>query len=121
MIEIVRWIGIFLIAAGVFFVMKQDVMKQVFSFLKEGNRLYGFAGVRLVLGIFFMIAAHQARISLIIVLFGVFCFLSSILIFVIGVERAREYVKGIEGKPSRTLRLLALLPIIMGTVILYSV
>ena len=120
MLLVIKACGVLMVVMGLIFVFAPQAMKSFMAFMKEGNRLYGPAVLRVVMGIIFLFAASQARQVGIILTLGILMLLGGILIFVMGMERCKSILRWWEEKPLLLMRLIAILPIAIGILILYS-
>jgi len=117
---IVKIIGIVIVAFGIAYLLKPDIMQFLMEFFKEGKRIY-FAGLaRFVLAIVFLLAARECYITPVIVLFGILFLISGLLIFALGLERVKSIIEWWQKQSILVLRLLALVTLAIGVVIIYS-
>jgi uncharacterized membrane protein HdeD (DUF308 family) len=117
---VIQVLGIVIVAAGIVYLLKPDVMKWLMEFFKRGRRIYLAGLIRLALGIVFLLAARECDITWVIVTFGILFLVSGILIFMLGAKRARSVIEWWQKQPVLVLRVLALIASAIGAVIIYS-
>ncbi|MGB2706231.1 MAG: hypothetical protein WBC74_05205 [Candidatus Omnitrophota bacterium] len=120
MVILVKLIGIIVVGMGLVFVLKPDVIKQIFAYyLREKRRIYIIGVARIIIGFIFLMGASQCRVVWAIIVIGLLPLVSGISIFVLGPDKCKNILKKWQEKPLKTLRLLSLVPIIYGLLILY--
>ena len=117
MIILVRFIGIFVICAGVVLLVSPESMRKMLTFWKQDKRIYVGVFLRILTGMIFILAAPQARFPRVIVSLGGVIVAMGILIFIIGLERAKGILSWWEKKTGSFLRLAAILILAIGALI----
>jgi uncharacterized protein YjeT (DUF2065 family) len=117
---IIRVIGTFIVCMGLVYLIKPGVIKALISFFSKGARLYFAALVRFALAIVFLMGAKECKITWVIVVFGLIFLLSGLLIFMLGLERARGILKWYLEQPAPILRMLAIVVLAVGLIIVYA-
>jgi uncharacterized protein YjeT (DUF2065 family) len=117
---VIRIIGTFIVCMGLVYLIKPEVIKAIISFFSKGVRLYFAALVRFALAIIFFMGAKECKTTWIIVTFGIIFLLSGLLIFMLGLERARGILKWYLEQPSFILRTLAIVVLSVGLIIVYA-
>ncbi len=120
MVTVVKLIGVIFIALGVSFIFNPHGLRKLIEFFCQSSRVYAVAILRIILGIVFLISATQCRKVGIMIMIGIIVLLAGILIFVLGPERIRKMAHQVVNSSNVTLRLISLLPVILGGLILYS-
>ena len=117
---IVKIIGIVIVAFGIAYLLKPDIMQFLMEFFKEGKRIYFVGLIRFVLAIVFLLAARECYITPVIALFGILFLISGLLIFALGLEKVKSIINWYQEQSILVLRLLALVTLAIGVVIIYS-
>ena len=115
-----KLIGLAIFGLGIVFVIKPDWLKKLMDYLGEGNRLFYKAALRIVFGAILLLAAPQARVSPVLVTFGVLFILSGILMYALGLDKIKASLSWWKEISPTPLRLFALIPVFVGAMILYS-
>lgn len=118
---LVRIIGIVITIMGVVFLLNPPMLKKALGYFKQGKRLYGAGVARIVLGVIFLLSASQCRLAWVIVVLGLLFLVAGIFIFGLGLDKCRGIVDKVEGKPDFVIRLITVIPIIIGLLIICSV
>ncbi len=119
MIFLVKVISVLLMALGILFVVKPELIKKVLAFFQEGKRLYLAGTVRVVIGGVLLFAAAEARVIGAMVILGLLFVTAGILIFVVGPEKLKILLKWWEEMPLWVCRIIGLFPVFFGALILY--
>jgi uncharacterized protein YjeT (DUF2065 family) len=90
------------------------------QFFAKGRRLYLAALVRFALAIVFFLGARHCGIRWVIVLFGLIFMLSGLLIFMLGLEKAKSILNWYQEQPRFTFRVVAIIVLGVGLIILYA-
>ena len=117
---VIKAIGTFIVCMGLVYLIKPEFIKAMISFFSKGARLYFAAIVRFALAIIFFMGAKECKITWLIVTFGIIFLLSGLLIFMLGLERARGIIKWYLEQPSFILRTLAIVVLVVGLIIVYA-
>ena len=117
---VVKIVGIVIVAVGVVYLLKPDVMKWLIEFFKQGKRIY-FAGlIRLALAVIFLLGARECDITWVIVVFGILFLIGGVLIFILGPEKIRRILDWYQKQSALLLRVIAVIALAIGAVIIYS-
>ncbi len=116
-----KFIAILIIAMGAVFLLSPQATRAMFSFWKKGNRFYIAGFLRLLFGIVLLLAASECKLPGVIIAFGILFLLGGVTIFAIGLNRAKSIVGWWEKKPVSVLRFTAIVPIIIGALLLYAI
>ena len=90
------------------------------GFFAKGNRLYLAAVVRFALAIVFFLGARHCGIRWVIVLFGLIFLLSGLLIFMLGLEKAKGIINWYQEQPIFMFRVVAIIVLGVGLIIVYA-
>ena len=97
-----KLIALLLVISGCVLILKPETIKKVMDYVKEGNRVYGIAVIRIVIGIILLLASSQARIAWVVFILGLLPVATGILVFVWKKEKslkiAEQFISGSEKK-----------------------
>ena len=117
---VIKIIGIIVSLLGIILLIDPGVFGRVLEFIKVGKRIYYAALIRLVFGAIFLLGARECSIPWVIVVFGVFFILKGLAFVVLGPAKITPKLELWQNKSNLVIRGLALLPIVLGYVIIYS-
>ena len=120
MITLVKLIGLLLAVLGVAYILEPKILKLILAFFQVEKRVYIASGIRILIGIILLAGAPQCRMPWIVVIIGILALVSGVLALILGVEKCKEMIKKFEEKPTKTLRMLSLIPIALGLILLYA-
>ena len=121
MLILVRILAALITIIGVIILLKPEVLSKLFSFLISGKRVYIVGVLRLVFGIIFLLAASSCRYPIVIAVLGILMVVGGILVFTMGPGKIKAIFEWWNKKPPVIIRVLALFPICIGILILFSV
>lgn len=117
---VIKIIGIFFILLGFVFLLRPDIMKWLIEFVKKGKRVY-FAGlIRLALAVVFFASFRECDKPWFIFAFGILFLIAGILIFMLGPEKIKRVLDWYQKQSVMLFRIIALLPMALGVLIIYS-
>jgi len=116
----VRTLGILFICAGIIFLVRPAIIKSVVRFFKVGIRPHIAASIRITLAVILFLGAQQCRIHWVIITFGIIFLLSGLIVFAVGTKKAGLLMGRFENKPTAFIRILSLIPLTIGTIIIFS-
>ena len=117
---IIKAIGTVIVAMGLIYLIKPRILRMVLRFFARGWWLYFAALVRFALAVVFLLGARECDVSWVIIMFGLIFLLSGLLIFVLGLEKAREIINWYLEQSSLTLRVVAAIALCVGLIIVYA-
>jgi uncharacterized protein YjeT (DUF2065 family) len=117
---IIKVIGTAIVCIGLVYLIKPKVLMGFMRFFAKGNRLYIAALVRFALAIVFFLGARHCGIRWVIVMFGLIFLVSGLLIFMLGLKRAKAIISWYLEQPILTFRVVAIIVLCVGLLILYS-
>ena len=117
---VIKSLGIVFVLIGFVFLLRPDIMKWLIEFIKKGKRVY-FAGlIRLALAVVFFSSFRECDKPWFIFAFGVLFLIAGILIFMLGPEKIRRVLDWYQKQSVLCLRAIAVLPMVLGALIIYS-
>ena len=120
MVGLVTLIGVLMVALGAVYLVKPQLMKKILKFWVSPGRLYLGGVLNVLIGIIFLSAASECNAYWFILLMGILALAKGILAFVFGAKKIKEIADQIAKKPVKTLRLLAIIALVLGVMIIYS-
>lgn len=120
MVFLAKIIGMIFVAAGVLIMAKPAAIKKILEFWGEGNRLYGMAAVRIVIGAILLLAAHESTIPWLVAVIGLLPVTGGIVILVMGIDKSKKMVEIWKDKPHKLYRQLSLVPMVLGALLILA-
>jgi hypothetical protein len=117
---IIKIIGIYLVSAGVCFLIRPEFLLNISQFAAKGSRVYFFGGVRLFVSVIFLLAARGCSRPLLLGTIGVIFLVSSVFIFAAGADKMRSIIEWCMRRPL-CFRVWAVVLFIAGCLIIYAV
>lgn len=117
---VIKSLGIVFVLIGFVFLLRPDIMKWLINFIKRGKRIYLAALIRIAMAVIFLLGASQCSKKWIIAAFGILFLLAGLLIIFLGPERTRRILDWYENRPLLIFRVIAIVPIILGAVVIYA-
>ena len=117
---IIRFIGLIIVLIGIAHIAYPLIFKRIIEFIKQKNRIYYIASIRLVLGAVFLLGARGSRIPWVIVVFGILIILKGLAIFILGPAKIKSQCEVWQNKSNLVIRALALAALVLGVIIGYS-
>ncbi|MFA7676700.1 MAG: hypothetical protein WCY34_00855 [Candidatus Omnitrophota bacterium] len=120
MVWLVKLIGILLVVAGAIFIAKPASMKKVMRFWMKKNRVYAAGVINILIGIIFLFAASGSSLPWFVVLVGIVSLIKGALSFIMGPAKIMALIDKIDKKPVKSLRSLAIVPLVLGILLVYA-
>jgi len=117
---VIRVIGTAIVCIGLLYLIKPRVFREIMTFFAKGSRLYLAALVRFALAIVFFLGARECKITWVIVVFGLIFLLSGLLIFMLGLQRAKSIIDWYQQQPIFIFRVVAIIVLGVGLIIVCS-
>jgi hypothetical protein len=117
---IIKVIGTAIFCIGLVYLIKPGLFRSIIGFFAKGKRLYLAAIARFALAIIFIMGARHCGIKWIIVMFGLIFLLSGLLIFMMGLEKAKGIISWYQKQPSFVYRVIAIIVLSIGLIIVYA-
>ena len=116
----IQTLGIFFICAGIIFLVRPAIIKSVVGFFKVGIRPHIAAAIRITLAVILFLGAQQCRIHWVIITLGIIFLLSGLIVFAMGAKKAGLLMGRFGNQPTAFIRILSLIPLAVGSIIIYS-
>ena len=120
MIIMIKLIGAAVAVIGFLAFLNPGIMKNMIAYRIQGKRVYLGGVINAVLGTIFLASAMEARFSWVIYWSGVLMLMKALLIFAMGLQRAKAMLGWWEKRPGTFLRLYGLLVSAIGILILWA-
>jgi hypothetical protein len=117
----IKSFGIIITLVGVAYLLRPGLIKRLMNFFKKGQRIYLPGLLRLALAVVFFLGARECRYPWVIFACGIIFLSGALLIFTLGPQKIRLILDCYEGQPDLVFRVIALMVIIFGSIIIYSV
>jgi len=117
---IIKAIGTVIVCIGLIFLIRPEIMRETTRFFSKGSRLYLAAMVRFALAIVFIMGARHCGIKWVIVMFGLIFLLSGLLIFMLGLQKAKGIIRWYLKRPKFISRVVAGIVLGVGLIIVYA-
>ena len=118
---LVKLMGIVMVVAGAIYFVKPNTMKKLANYFLQEKRLKVGGVIAIVIGIVFLLAASQCAIPWLVILFGILALAEGIAVFALGQKKFKSMVDALTERPPKTLRGYALIKILLGVILIYSV
>ena len=119
MVILVKLLGIIIVIFGVVYLFNPNIIKPYMAFWRRGKRLRMGAGLSLLIGVIFLLAASQCRLSWFVALFGILGLIKGVVLFVIKPEKAILMINWWAERPVGFLRGHALFALVVGALLIY--
>lgn len=120
MVWFVKLFGLLMVAMGAVYLVKPVVMKKLMRFWTTGNRLYLGGFLALLIGIIFIFTAPRCELTWYVVIMGIIALAKGIFSFVLGKKRVHAIIDKWTHSSVSTLRLLAVIVLILGALLVYA-
>jgi uncharacterized protein YjeT (DUF2065 family) len=117
---VIKIIGTVIVCIGLVFLIWPGIMRATTRFFSKGSRLYLAAMMRFTMAIVFIMGARHCGIKWVIVMFGLIFLLSGLLIFMLGLERAKGIIRWYQEQPIVIFRVVAGIVLVVGLIITYA-
>ena len=117
---VIKIIGTVIVCIGLVFLIRPEIMKTTTRFFSKGSRLYLAAMVRFTLAIVFIMGARHCGMKWVIVMFGLIFLLSGLMIFMLGLQKAKGILRWYLEQPKFISRVVAGIVLGVGLIITYA-
>lgn len=118
---IVKAIGILILAAGIVFIVKPDLIRTLINFAMVGKRVYIGGIVRLVFGALLLLGSFKATIPWIPITFGALILLSGVTIFLLPITKLHQLLEWFKARTDNHIMIMSSISAAVGVALIYSV
>ena len=119
--KVILVIGILIGLCGVVALIRPDFYRKALKFFMHGKLVYIAAGLRIVLGVVFLISALSCSIPWIIIIFGILFLAAGITMFAVKLEKLKNMLDWFGQRSPLAIRLFAVIALVIAGIILYAV
>lgn len=120
MLILAKLIAVIIFTIGAVFIINPALIKSFIEFARVGKRYYIGGIIRLVFGAVYLLAASRSKCPWLIFAFGILFIIVGILIFALGEQKIKQILNWLYEKPLSKLRFMAIIPIVIGLVLIFS-
>jgi len=113
-------VGILIILAAIWIAVKPQVCVKMMGFLARGRMVYLVGLLRLAIGGLLLVSATYCGRVWIVIALGVLFLISGTLVFIVRLDRIKATLTWFSKRSMITIRLMALVPILIGAVIIWA-
>lgn len=113
-------VGILIILAAIWIVVKPQVCVKMMGFLARGRMVYLVGLLRLAIGGLLLVSARECGRVWIVIALGVLFLISGALIFIVRLDRIKATLTWLSKRSAMAIRLMALVPVAIGAVIIWA-
>jgi uncharacterized protein YjeT (DUF2065 family) len=117
---VIKIIGTVIVCIGLVYFIRPEIMIATTRFFSKGSRLYIAAMVRFALAVVFIMGARHCGRTWIIVMFGLIFLLSGLLIFMLGLQKAKGILRWYMEQPKFISRITSGIVLVIGLIIVYA-
>jgi len=117
---LIRVIGTAIVCIGLAYLIWPQILRTSMRFFSKGSRLYLAGLVRFALAIVFVMGSRHCGIKWVILIFGLIFLLSGLLIFVLGIKRAKNIITWYLEQRDFIFRIIAGIVLAVGFIIVYA-
>ncbi|HNV85332.1 MAG TPA: hypothetical protein PKL97_00020 [Candidatus Omnitrophota bacterium] len=117
MLILVKLIGVVIAAFGLAIFISPAFTQKVFSFFKEGKRIYYAGVIRVVLGVIILTAASRSQVPLAAIALGLLFLMSGIIVFMCEEEKIKALLSHYSEMPPLVVRFLGIVPATFGVLV----
>lgn len=119
-VHLVWIIGALTAVWGICVLFKPIWLRQWLILTNKGQLVYAIAGVKVVIGVCFLILATQCQWPIVIIVFGILMAGGSILFSLLPLAKIHGFMNWAIARPIWVYRLWAILAVLLGGLILYA-
>jgi hypothetical protein len=109
-----------MIAVSTVYFVKPPLMKRYVQFWMKDIRLYLGGVLSALIGIIFLFSASGCAVPWFVILMGIISLAKGVVAFLLGPKKLFAWKDNLLKKPQATLRLMALIPFILGIFLIYA-
>jgi hypothetical protein len=120
MVHFVWFMGVVTAVWRIVVLFKPTWLKQLAGFLSKGKVVYAVAGLKILIGVFFLILATQCKLTGVIIALGILTAGGSIIFCLLPFTKIKAYMKWWTAQPLWMYRLWAIVAVLLGGLIMYA-
>jgi len=113
-------VGIFIILAAIWLIIKPQICAKVMGFLVRGRMVYLVGILRLAIGLLLLISARECEHTRVVIALGILFLISGASVFIIRLDKIKTTLNWFSKRSTTMIRLIALLPLAIGAVIIWA-
>lgn len=117
MVIMIKLVGVLFAALGLAIFASPQFTQKIFSFFKEGKRIYYAGVIRTVVGLALFLCASQSLVPLAAIALGLMFLVSGIAVFAADPEKLKTFITSYSDMPGLVIRLLGLVAASFGILI----
>jgi uncharacterized protein YjeT (DUF2065 family) len=118
--QLVKLIGIIIVAFSVVYTVKPATIKKALNFWTKQKRIYWGAVLNLLFGFILLRASGECTLSWFVAVMGALSLLKGILIFALGEKKVLDWTESIVKRPPKVLRVFGIIGIAIGACLIYA-
>ncbi|MCI0499324.1 MAG: hypothetical protein L0Y36_06565 [Planctomycetales bacterium] len=120
MVHIVWLVGALIAGWELTSVLKPGWMKTVIGIVSKGKLVYLAAGIKILVGIIFLVFATQCKLTPIIIVFGVLSIGGAAVFFTVSLPKITAYMNWWKSRPLWMYRLWGVAAVLLGALLVYA-
>jgi hypothetical protein len=113
-------IGLLSAVSGLAAVVQPLWLKTVLAFLARGRQAYAAAGLKILIGIVWLLFARECRIPSVIITLGILTVVGSVLFAAMPFSKIRAWFQWCQARPLWMFRLWGVLAVLLGVLVVYA-
>jgi len=116
----VRFIGLLEIVLGLLAFVNPDLFKAMISYFREEKKIYIAVGLKILIGLIFVLGASSCRLEGVIRIFGLFPLVGSLIGLWLGFQKIQALCDWWLDRPTKMIYVWACVAIGLGILLLYA-
>lgn len=100
-VALVKLFSIFLILFGGLMIVRPEVKKHIFYYVRESNTVYVIGAFRIIVGLVLLFSAAACRVPWVVLIFGALFVITGIVVFMLKKEILMRLLDWIEARPEK--------------------
>jgi uncharacterized protein YjeT (DUF2065 family) len=121
MLILAKLVAILIIVFGIIYLVSPKVVRQVISYFEQGKRIYAGGVIRILFSVILLLVASQCRWVGVVIVFGILFLVGGIFVFAFNLEKSKSILRWYAEKSDIVLRLFAILTVVIGVLLLFSI
>ncbi|MEA3489150.1 MAG: hypothetical protein U9R44_02260 [Candidatus Omnitrophota bacterium] len=117
---LVKVLAVAIIVYGCLLILRPGILKKIFEYVKQGNRLYIANGIKGVVGIFLIIASSRCSVPWIVLFLGALTVLSVIVGFLVKKKTVMELIERLVARPVKFVYLIGAIALALGVLLVLA-